>query len=111
MICLIITEVSLKATEQCLNPACRLLRELQSKGVQYVFGRINGYTDKMINKFDEEAGGQYIVSYDMADTSTMAKTLVKSITTSITKTITTAEKVRDVSKESSSSGLLPLCLT
>ena len=44
-----------------------LLRGLRQLGVCYSFGRINSSTDRMVELFDQEAGGGYISSCEVAD--------------------------------------------
>ena len=48
----------------------------------------------MIRVFNEEMGGAYITTYDMADPRTITKTLVRTLCTSISKTATAATALR-----------------
>jgi len=65
-----------------------LLHNLRAKEVQYVFGKINSTTDKMIRLFDEEAGGDYIQVREMRDTRLVAETVTNSLHASVATTVT-----------------------
>jgi len=66
-----------------------LLHQLKEKDVQYIFGRINQSTDKMIRLFDEEAGGGYIQTREMRDTNLIAETVTVSLHASVAATVST----------------------
>mmetsp|Transcript_159834 Transcript_159834/g.298018 ORF Transcript_159834/g.298018 Transcript_159834/m.298018 type:complete len:1108 (-) Transcript_159834:131-3454(-) len=66
-----------------------LLQSLRARDVQYIFGRINQSTDKMISLFDEEAGGSYIQTRDMRDTSLITEVVTTSLHTSVATTVST----------------------
>eukprot|EP00928_Gymnodinium_smaydae_P061053 TRINITY_DN450_c1_g1_i1.p1 TRINITY_DN450_c1_g1~~TRINITY_DN450_c1_g1_i1.p1 ORF type:complete len:1127 (-),score=178.94 TRINITY_DN450_c1_g1_i1:182-3562(-) len=71
-----------------LEPAA-LLSRLKDLNVQYVFGRINGTTDKMIRLFNEEAGGEYIQSRELRDASLVSATVTASLQASVATTVST----------------------
>jgi serine/threonine-protein phosphatase PP1 catalytic subunit len=66
-----------------------LLRRLQEKDVQFIFGRINQSTDKMVRLFDEEAGGGYIQTREMRDTDLITDVVTTSLHTSVATTVST----------------------
>jgi serine/threonine-protein phosphatase PP1 catalytic subunit len=69
--------------------ASSLLRSLQEKHVQYIFGRINQTTDKMIRMFDAEAGGGFIQTREMRDTRLVAEAVTSSLHSSVATTVST----------------------
>jgi serine/threonine-protein phosphatase PP1 catalytic subunit len=66
-----------------------LLRGLQEKDVQYIFGRINQSTDKMVTLFDEEAGAGYIQTREMRDTDLITDVVTTSLHASVATTVNT----------------------
>ena len=60
-----------------------LLRGLRQLGVCYSFGRINSSTDRMVELFDQEAGGGYISSCEVAD----CRAITKAVTAELRKSI------------------------
>ena len=67
-----------------------VLRALKEKGVALNFFRVNASTDKMIAKFNEEAGGEFIETceLDVTDMSTIASSITKSISKTISRSFT-----------------------
>eukprot|EP00746_Dinoflagellata_sp_MGD_P002635 gnl/MRDRNA2_/MRDRNA2_105160_c0_seq1.p1 gnl/MRDRNA2_/MRDRNA2_105160_c0~~gnl/MRDRNA2_/MRDRNA2_105160_c0_seq1.p1 ORF type:complete len:1066 (+),score=191.69 gnl/MRDRNA2_/MRDRNA2_105160_c0_seq1:78-3275(+) len=65
-----------------------LMRQLQGLSVQYVFGHITQYTQKMIHVLNQELDG-YIDSKDMADVALVAETVTASLASSVASTVST----------------------
>ena len=63
-----------------------LLLGLKQRGVCYMFGRINSSTDRMIELFDQEAGGGYISACDVADCRAITAAVTATLRTSICHT-------------------------
>ena len=78
-----------------------VLRALQAKGVMVNFFRVNAYTDKMIAKFNEEAGGAYIESCDLdvADMASIKESIKESITASTKRSFTASKSMGSKSAE------------
>ena len=66
--------------------SAELLRGLRQLGVCYTFGRINASTDKMTRLFDEEAGGGYVSTCDVADCRAITAVVTATLRASIAHT-------------------------
>ena len=67
--------------------AVDLLKRLQGLQIEYTFGRINASTDKMIEVFNQEVGGEpYITTCEVQDTKRVTKIVTTSLRASIAKT-------------------------
>jgi hypothetical protein len=66
------------------------LRKLQQQGVQYIFGKINSSTDKMIRRFTELIGGRYIQEKPFDDASLFLTTLTAVVSQSVMRTVAAA---------------------
>ena len=67
--------------------AANLFRQLQDLRVEYTFGRINSSTDKMVEEFNRELGGEpYITTCEVQDTKTVTANVTASLRASIAKT-------------------------
>jgi hypothetical protein len=73
-----------------------LLHKLQALKVQYFFGKITNYTDPMIAKFNELAGGSrpYITQFPM-DANSMMQTITRSVSLSLTSSLTCSSRTDD----------------
>ena len=73
-----------------------LLHGIQSKNIQYTFGRITRHTDKMIERFNEILEG-FVTTVSVSTPKSMLKSIAASVTASLSISLsssaTTAEKV------------------
>jgi hypothetical protein len=59
---------------------------LQQHGVNYVFGRINSGTDKMVREFNRELGTEYVQQTGLSDVRMLTEVVTKAVRDSITLT-------------------------